>query len=159
MMTPLRWLAALGVGVLIGGVLLLTDARPAHAVLGGLLWLVVVLVLTHLDLGEHVDLPRLPYGRRDGDRTEVATIASAFNGTGTMQRHGHAELRRTALGVLADAGLDLGTEADRRRVTALLGSEVVAVLLDPQAPPPHPRAVRSAVLALETMTTTTEDAG
>lgn len=148
-MTRSRWGLVAAVGAAIAGVLLVIGVHPAHAVLGGLLWLVVALVLVHMAIGQRVALPRLPFESRSGARTEVSSLSWSLYGVGGMTVEGQRHLERVLRLVLTEHGIEVSTTAGAERAGALLGRDAVGLLTDPSAPPPTPRTVRTIVLALE----------
>lgn len=150
-MTRGRWLAAAGAGVLIAALLGVIGIDLPHAVLAGVLWLVGVVVVIHLDAGQRVALPRLPFDRRDGARTEVSSLSWSLYGPDGISPEAQHHLRRVCRTALDEAGIDIGTDTGRERATALLGSPITAFLVDDTAPPPDVHAVRATVIALENL--------
>lgn len=148
-MTRGRWIGVGVIAVVIAALLLLVGIDAPHAVLGGLVWVVGILLLVHLGLGQTVALPRLPFGRRDGTRTEVSSLSWSLYSTGGITHQGQQHLRRVCATGLAEAGLDLSRPADVDRARSLFGTSMTEFLVDPTAPPPDVRTVRAAVLALE----------
>jgi hypothetical protein len=144
-----RWLAAGGCGVLIAALLAVIGIDLPHAVIGGTLWMVGVVVVVHLGTGQRVSLPRLPFDRRDGARTEVSSLSWSLYGSDGISTDAQRHLRKVCLTALDEAGIDLATDTGRERAAALLGSPSTAFLVDGTAPPPDARAVRATVIALE----------
>ncbi|GAB2966656.1 hypothetical protein [Actinotalea caeni] len=148
-MTRARWVW-LGIGAAVVAVLLaVTGIDPAHAVLGGLLLAIGVLVLVHLGVGQRVALPRLPFDRREGVRTEVSSLSWALYRPDGVTPHALRRIRQVCRTGLAEASIDVDSTLGAERAAALLGQQVATFLTDPAAPPPDAHAVRAAVLALE----------
>jgi hypothetical protein len=152
--TRRRWVVVGVVAAVVTAVVALTGSGLPKAVAAGALCVLVVVLATAVDLGQHVALPRLPFGRRDGSRTEVSSLEWAMTGE-IVSPHAQRQLRRVATTGLADAGIDLDDAVGRERASALLGPVVVAFLTEPGAPPPDSRGVQSTVLALEKLEQTT----
>ncbi|WP_156252403.1 hypothetical protein [Pseudactinotalea terrae] len=150
-MTRGRWWAVAGTGVGIVGILALIGSDLPHALLGGLLWLIGVLVVIHLGVGQRVSLPRLPFDRRDGARTEVASLSWALYGNEGVTPQAARQLRHLCRDGLAEAGIDVDTPTGRARAAELLGDPLTAFVVDPDSPPPPVKAVRTAVHALENL--------
>jgi hypothetical protein len=148
-MTRGRWWGVAGVAVGIAVILVLIGSDLPHAVLGGLLWVVGVIVVVNLGLGQRVSLPRLPFDRRDGARTEVSSLSWALYGSDGVSTQAARMLRQVCRDGLTEAGIDVGTATGVSRSTELLGAPLTAFLIDPDAPPPDVRVVRAAVLTLE----------
>lgn len=144
-----RWIGVGVIAVLIAALLVVVGIDLAHAVIGGLVWVVGIILLVHLGLGQTVALPRLPFGRRDGTRTEVSSLSWSLYSTGGVTHQGQQHLRRVCSTGLAEAGIDLSRPDDVTRTRGLLGATMTEFLLDPAAPPPDVRTVRAVVLALE----------
>lgn len=148
-MTRGRWIGVGVIAVVIAGLLFAVGVDLAHAVIGGLLWVVGILLLVHLGMGQNVALPRLPFGRRDGTRTEVSSLSWSLYSAGGVTYQGQQHLRRVCLAALAEAGIDLEQPNGPDRARIALGSAVAELVIDPTAPPPDVRTVRACVIALE----------
>lgn len=148
-MTRGRWVGVGVIAVVIAALLVVIGIDAAHAVIGGLVWVVGILLLVHLGLGQTVALPRLPFGRRDGTRTEVSSLSWSLYSSGGITHQGQQHLRRICTTALGEAGVDLSAPRGRERARELLGGAVTTFLVDPAAPPPDVRTVRATVLALE----------
>lgn len=148
-MTRARWWAVAGIAVGIAVIMVLIGSDLPHAVLGGMLLVVAVIVVVNLGLGQRVSLPRLPFDRRDGARTEVSALSWALYGTEGVSTQAARTLRQVCRDGLTEAGIDVETPSGVGRSTELLGEPLTTFLVDPEAPPPDVRVVRAAVLALE----------
>lgn len=146
-----RWWAAAGASAGISLLLLLIGSDLPHALLGGLLVIFAVIVAAHLALGQKVALPRLPFDRRDGARTEVSSLSWALYGNEGVTAQAARQLRGICRDGLTEAGIDVGTATGRERAAALLGEPMTSFIVDPDAPAPDIRSVRTAVTALENL--------
>lgn len=148
-MTRARWWGAGAAGVVVVVLLVVVGIDPAHAVLGGLVWMVGIVVLVNLGLGQRVALPRLPFDRRDGARTDVSSLSWALYRADGVTPYAQRRIREVYRTGLADAGIDVDTPLGAERAAAILGQQVTTFVTDPHAPPPDVHAVRTAVIALE----------
>ena len=148
-MTPRRWILVGAIGLVIAVLLVVIGFDVPHGVLGGLVWVIGILLLVNLDLGQRVALPRLPFGRRDGARTEVSSLSWSLYGTEGITYHGQQHLRRVCTNALTEAGVDLDAPDGPERARALLGPRITDFLLDPESLPPDVHTVRATVLILE----------
>jgi len=144
-----RWIGVGVVAAVIAALLVAVGIDVPHALIGGLVWVVGILLLVHLGLGQTVALPRLPFGKRDGTRTEVSSLSWSLYSTGGITHQGQQHLRRICTTGLVEAGIDVSRPSDLDRARHLLGDAMTEFLVDPAAPPPDVRSVRATVLALE----------
>ncbi|WP_420114923.1 hypothetical protein [Pseudactinotalea sp.] len=150
-MTRGRWWGVAGIAVAVAVVLRLIGSDVAHALLGGMLVVVAVLILAHLGIGQKVALPRLPFDRRDGARTEVSSLSWSLYGTEGVTPQAARALRGICRAGLSEAGIAVETPEGEARSVSLLGAPLTTFLIDPDAPPPDVRAVRAAVHVLENL--------
>ncbi len=149
-MTRGRVIAAVVAAAVLATLLVLVGFDVPHGVLAGIGVVVALQVLAHLGLGQRVALPRLPFGRRDGTRTEVSSLSwSLHGGSDGVAPSAQRQLRRVAITALGEAGVALDDDEGRRRAVELLGAPMTDFLLDRQTRPLDARAVRAAVLRLE----------
>lgn len=148
-MTRGRWAWLIAGAAVIATLLVVIGIGPAHAILGGLVFVIGILVIANLGLGQRVALPRLPFDRREGVRTEVSSLSWALHRPDGVNPFAQRRIRDVYRTGLAEAGIDVGTTLGAERAAALLGQQVATFLADPGAPPPDVHAVRNAVIALE----------
>lgn len=149
-----RWaLTALG-GCALAGILVALGFRLVHALIGAAVGVLVVAVLAQLDHGEHVALPKLPYERRDGARTEVSSLSWSLTGRTGVTLPAQRRLRQACVQSLREQGVDVETPAGRDQARTLLGQGVVEFVLDPDAPPPDIRTIQRTLDRLESMEST-----
>jgi hypothetical protein len=145
-----RWWTLVA-AVVVSGVVVLMGFDVAHGLVAGLTLALVVLLVAHLDLGERVELPRLPYDNRDGARSEVSSISWSLLGRDGVTAEGQQHLRRLVRASLTEAGVDVDTAPGRVRAEELLGTDAVRLATDPAASAPSAGRVQSLVTTLESL--------